>query len=246
MKINRAKLVQHLHRIACGGQIDEAVFTSAFKTVALSVDQLLLVLAPPVAKNKTLDKDPVGVAELGKLMKALAVLAGTGDETITVDIRLEKHRLVVDEEHRGLLRLMTAQPKVIGTHVEDAIVKKLLAKAPPVAGGIPLTRALVEGIRATFSLLKATDVELFVGPEGGMVRIGTEDSDIAEFKSDELKAPTEYSLLFGTHLVDVLGIVTNYNEALLCLGGPEKFISVEDGGYRYLLNPRGRSKDQAA
>lgn len=246
MKIKRDILIQHLQRIGCSGQITEAVFTGAFATTALTPDHLLLCIAPPLPKTRVLVKkgEAVGIAELGKLMKALGVLAGVGTEAVSVEIRLEGHRLVVDEEHRGILRLVTAAPKTIGTLVEEEVVDKIVAKAPKgVEAGVPLTRALVDGIRSTFALFKAEEIELTVGPKGGKIRVGGDNSDTAEFESAELKAPAEYSLLFGEHFVDVLSIITNYSEAMLYLSGPGKLILIDDGGYKYLLSPRSPGAD---
>ncbi len=246
MKIKRDILIQHLQRIACSGQITEAVFTGAFATMALTPDQLLLCIAPPLPKTRVLVKkgEAVGIAELSMFMKALGVLAGQGTEAVSVEIRLEDHRLVVDEGHRGVLHLLTAAPKTIGTMVEEDIVKKIVAKAPKGdSGGIPLTRALVDGIRGTFALLKAEEIELTVGPDGGKLRVGGDNTNDAEFASDTLKAPTEYTLLFGEHFVDVLSIITNYSEAMLYLSGPSKLILIDDGGYKYFLSPRSPGAD---
>ena len=246
MKIKRDILIQHLQRIACSGQITEAVFTGAFATTALTPDQLLLCIAPPLPKTRVLVKkgEEVGIAELGMFMKALGVLAGVGTEAVSVEIRLEEHRLVVDEEHRGMLRLLTAAPKTIGTRVDEDVAQKIVAKAPEGKdGGIPLTRALVDGIRGTFALLKAEEIELTVGPAGGTIRVGGDNANTAEFASDTLKAPTEYTLLFGEHFVDVLSVITNYSEAMLYLSGPGKIILIDDDGYKYFLNPRSPGAD---
>jgi hypothetical protein len=246
MKIDRESLVRHLQRIVCGNQVTEVVFSGAFETAALTPDNLLLVLAPSLAKTRPLFKDPVGVAELAKLVKALSVLAGSANEAAKVNVAVEKHRLVVDEGERGVLRLMTAEPRTIATSVEQETVDKLLAKAPALGkDGIPLTRQLVEGIRSTFSLFNATEVSLFVGPDGGKVRVGNTNSDLAEFESEQLKASKEYALLFGAHFVQVLGVITNYTEAMLYLGGPKSFVLIDDGGYKYLMSPQAKSEDAA-
>ncbi len=245
MKVNREKLVRHLQRISCGGQVGEAVFTGTFGTVALIPTHQLLVTAPSLPKTKVLFKkaEPAGIAELPKLMKALSVLAGTGNEAVDVVLEMDGFRLVVDEGERGKLRLMTAKPKTIATFVEEETVKALLAKAPEEKNGIALQRTLLDGIRNTFSLFKATEIELHVGPKGGKVRVGGDNADNAEFESDALKAEEEYILLFGEPLVDVLSVVTNFNEAMLYLGGPNNFILIDDGGYRYILNPNRKSAD---
>ncbi len=245
-KYKREMLLQHLTRVGCGGQITEAVFTGAFATTAITPDNLLLVIAPGLPKTNVIFKKDqrVGIAELPKLMRAINVIAGAGNESVNVNMTYEDHRLVLDEEERGVLRLITAQPKTIGTQVTDAVVKKLLAKIPKQDGkGIPLTRALVEGIRATFSLFKATEIELFVGPKGGKVRVGNDNADMAEFPSDDLKASKSYSLLFGQAIVDVMGIITDYSQAMLYLGGPDQFVVVADGGYQYILSPRAKGAD---
>jgi len=254
VKIKRDALTRHLNRVACGGQVSEAVFTGAFATTALTLDHLLLVNAPELPGTEGLP-GMVGVADLGKLIKGLAVLAGEGPEAIDVEIRVEEHRLVIDEGHRGVIHLLTAAPKTIGTRLEPETVQKLMAKAPELPpkakkkggapGVIPITQSLIVGVRNTFTLFKATEVELFVGPKGGKIRVGNDNSDIVEFASAELKAAAEYSLLFGEHFVDVFGVVTEFSEAFLLLGGPGEFIMIADGGYRYLLSPRSKGADAA-
>jgi len=246
MRIKREALIRHLQRIACGGQITDAVFTGAFKTDAMSPDHLLLVLAPGLPKTKALWKkgDSAGIPGLDRLIKALGVISGTGTESVNVEIRMENHRLVLDEEHRGLLRLITAAPKTIAAQVDAEVLKTLISKLPKLeANSIPLTRPLVEGIRATFSLFKAEEVELFVGPQGGKIQVGNSNADMAEFQSAELKAPTAYTLLFGEHFVSILGIVSNFDSAALYLTGPDKLTMVDDGGYRYILSPRSKGAD---
>lgn len=242
MKSHRAALVQHLEKIACGGQVTEAVFSEGFATQALTPDHLLLVLAPSLPGIEPLEEE-IGMADLGTIIKSFGMAAGEGNEAADVDLRVEDHRLVIDEEHRAVIKLMTASPKTIGTRVEDATVKKLMAKAPT-AKGISLTRGLIDGIKNTFSGFKVQEVELFVGPKGGMIRVGNENGHFAEFPSKALKAKEEYSLLFGEALVDVLAQVTDFSSAELRLGGPGNFIVVQDGDYQYLLSPKSRGADE--
>ncbi len=246
MKIKRDALIRHLQRIACGGQIPDAVFTGAFKTDAMSADHLLLVLAPGLPKTKVLWKkgEAGGIPNLERLIKAASVLSGAGNEAVEVDVTMEANRLVVNEEDRGLLRLLTAAPKTIGSRVEEDVRKSLMSKLPKAgADCIPLTRPLVEGITKTFSLFKAEEIELFVGPQGGKIQVGNANADTAEFASEELKATKKYSLLFGEHFVDILGIVTDFNAAVLHLTGPDKLIMIDDGGYKYILAPRNKGAD---
>ena len=244
MRVVREELKQHLDKVTCGGQIAEAVFTGAFAAQVMSLDQLLIVLAPPLERTEPLP-EAIGVPDLGKLVKALSVVAGPGSEGEFVEIGVKDHRLILDEEHRGKLRLLLAGINTIGTRIEDPTVKKL-TKQIPKGKGIPLTRAFIDGVRATFSLFKAVEVELFLGPRGGRVQVGSETSDIAVFESKELKSKKAYSLLFGKHFVDVLSVVTNYSEVRLLLGGPEGFAVIQDGEYQFILGPRTRGKEAAS
>lgn len=242
MKVLRAALVQHLEKITCGGQITEAVFSDAFGTRALTPDQLLLVVAPPLPDVEPLEEE-VGIADLAMVTRALGFIAGDGNESTDVNIRIEDHRLVIDEEYRGVQKLMTASPKTIGTRIEDANFDKLMSNAPE-EKGIPLTQALIDGIKNTFAGYKATAVELTVGPKGGKVRVGSENGHYAEFPSKQLKAKTGYTLLFAKHLVDVLAQVTDFGTAELRLGGPGKFILIKSGEYQYLLSPKKRAAEE--
>ena len=209
---------------------------------ALTPDKLLLVLAPPLPGAEPLDED-IGIADLGTVIKSFGFIAGEGNETVDVDLRIEGHRLIIDEDHRGVIKLMTASPKTIGTRVEASTVAKLKAKAPT-KQGVALTRALIEGIKNTFVGLRVEEVEQFVGPKGGKMRVGNENGHLAEFPSKALKDKEAYSLLFGKHLVDVLVEVTDYSTAEMSLGGPGNFVMIKDGEYLYLLSPRLRAVDE--
>lgn len=248
MKLDRARLAQHLGRIMCGDQITEAVFTGAFATAAITPDEQLLVIAPALAKTKTLGKDPVGIAELKTFGQALQALAGEGDEAVSVEITLDEdnHELTIDEAHRGLIVWPTAAPRTVGTKIDDAVVKKLL-DGVATEDALPLTRQLIEGITKTFKLFKATEIEITVGPSGGQIRVGGGNSKRSKFPYKELKAKKEHTLLFGAPLIAVLSVVTNYNEASLAFGGKEgkEHAFVRDGEYQYLVSSKARSKDEA-
>lgn len=241
MKIRRATLVGHLQKIMCGGQVTEAVFKDGFATQALTPNQLLVVIAPPLAKVEPLEEE-IGLADLATIVKAFGMASGEGNETIDVNVRVEDNRLVIDEEGRGLLRLMTASPRTIGTLIEDATVAKVKAKITA-KKGIPLTRSLIEGIKNTYSGFKAAEIELFVGPKGGRVQVGNENGHLAEFPSKDLKASETYSLLFGEAFVDVLTQITDYSTAELLLSGPGGLVLVKDGRYQFYLSPQTKSAD---
>lgn len=255
MKIKRDLLIRHLTRIMAGGQITEAVFDKAFATAAVTPDALLLVVAPPLPGMEDLP-GAVGLGDLMKFQRSLSVLAGEGPQTVDVELAIEDHRLIIDEGERGRISLLTAAPKTIGTRIEAETVAKLLAKAPsgpqPTAkrvpkkaapGIIPITQALVKGVRETFSLFKATEIELHIGPKGGRIRVGNENSDVVDFASLDLKAAEEYTLLFGEHVVDVLGIISDFSEAYILLGAEKEPTAIMDGGYRYIFSPKARPAD---
>jgi hypothetical protein len=242
VKIRRALLVQHLQKISCNGQVTEAVFSEGFATRAMTPDHLLAVLAPTLPEVEPLEEE-IGIADLATVIKSFGFIGGEGNESVDVNVRVENHRLVIDEEHRGVLRLMTASPKTIGTRIEKKTEAKLQA-ALPTGDGIALTRALIEGIQRTYTGFKAAEAELFVGPEGGRIQVGNANGHYAEFPSEDFTADQEYSLLFGEHLVDVLSGVTDFSSAVLRLGGPGKMILIQDGEYQYALSPRSRSADE--
>jgi len=245
MKLNREGLIKHLQRISCGGQVDEVVFHDGFATAALTQDHLLCVIAPSIPKSDHL-KEEIGVGRLGFFVKALGALSGVGNDAVEVSIKVEEHRIILNEDERGKQKLLTANPSTIGTRIDEETQEKLLAASPD-GDGIPLTRALVEGIQNTFALYKAEEVELHIGAKKGRYTVGNENSDVAEFPDKSLshggKKADDYSLLFGQHLIDVLGIISNYSEASLVLGGPDTMILIRDGDYKYILSPRSKGAD---
>lgn len=238
MRVDRSKLMGHLRRIGCEGQVTEVVFRGAFGCAAITDDHLLLVIAPPLDGTEDIfPESGVGLSDLSKFAKALQAISNPSAEETWVEMEMEKHRLVIDERPRGVLRILTAAPKTIGTRVDEKTAEGVLAKAPT-TGGIPLTRQLIEGIRTTFGLFKVTEVEVFLGPDGGKLRVGNDNSDVAEFESEDLKSDEPYSLLFGPHLVSVLSVVQDYANAVLRLGGPKQPSVIEDGTYKYVLSPK--------
>jgi hypothetical protein len=241
MKLNRSAFTQHLQRISCGGRVTEAAFSSGFATTALTEDHLLCVIAPSLPKAEPLPAE-IGVADLSRLIKGVGLLAGAGNEGTEVVLDVEDFRLVIHEEHRGELLFLTAAPTTIGTRVADETRDKLLANAPS-EDGISLSKAAVEGIQKAFSWAGAEEVELQIGKKSSQVVVGNENSHMGKVPLPDLKSKTEFTLLFGEHFIDVLGVITNYSDAKLFLGGPKAFAVVHDGEYRYLLSPRTRGAE---
>lgn len=244
MNIDRAAFAQHLRKISCGGKINEVVFHEGFATAALTEDQQLLVIAPSLPKMEPL-AEPTGVSGLDILIKGLGILSGSGEEQDAVDIQMEDHRLVVNEGYRGELRLMTAAPKTIGTRVDPKISEKIQdkAEAQDHLVEIPLTHALVHFAQSMFNLMKAEEVELVFNPDGSKIRVGNQNTHMAEYDLQGVDTDQEYTLLFGDHLIAVLGNITNFSEASITSGGPKNFIGIKDGTYRYILSPRVRGAD---
>lgn len=243
MKVTRAALRSHLDKIICGGQVNEAVFSDGFGVQALTPDLLLLILAPSIPGAESMKKE-IGISDLPRLRRALGFVPAEeeGDED-TVELQLEDNRLVIEESGRGTLKIQTARPKTISTRPGADTVEKLMAQAPT-GKGIRLTRSLIDGIRNTWAGFDVQEVEVFVGPKGGMVRVGnSEVGDFGEFPSKDLKAKQKYSLLFGAHFVNALEQVTD-EKAELLLAGPGKFVIIKDGDYRFLLSPRVRGADE--
>lgn len=246
MKLNRAKFVQHLERIKCAGQVKDAIFTEDFAVSAITPDQLLLVDAPGAPGAQPLSED-IGVGDLDKLIKALKLFPGEGNTGIEVEVYVKDNRLVIDDGARGIQKLILAATKTIGTKIDPDVVGKLFKAATPAEGGASanLTRRTLEGVASVFSLYKAEEVEIQVGKEGCVIRVGTSNTDQAEFPLDMPPTLPGYTLLFGKQLVDVFSIITDFSAAKVYFGGPGRPIVIEDGEYTYLLSPRARSADDA-
>lgn len=242
MKITRSKFAQHLTRLACNKQVTEVVFCNGFAADALTPDQLLLVSVPDLAGAEPLEGE-IGVADLELLSRAARMLQGEGNTGVEVDVYVEGGRLVIDDGPRGVQRLVLAAPKTIATRIEAATVAKLF-DAVPDGLSVDLARSTLEGVRDAFTLYKAEEVELQVGPAGVKIIVGTERSHRAEFPVSDTASMQSFSLLFGKHLVDVFGIVTDFSSAKMRVGGPGKAILIEDGEYCYMLSPRSRSADE--
>lgn len=242
MQIDRKDLELHLNRISCRGQIKEAVFSGAFATTAITPDMLLLVIAPGLDGVDDLPQE-IGLADLEKLRTACRLFTDAGEEVgAAADVSIVDNNLVIQNQ-RGRSRLVTAAAKTIATRVSPDTVKALQEQVGDLS--IPLTRETIEDVRDAFAGLKAEEIELSVGPDGGQIRIGGPNSDQAELPLPDLKSPEEYALTFSGHLIDVLTTVTD-EDATLLLAGPGKLITIRDGDYNYMLSPRAPSADNKA
>ena len=242
MKVTRSKFIQHIERLACGGQVKEAVFTDGFAAASLSPDQLLLVSVPPLDGAEPL-ADEIGVADLSLLSKAVKLLQGEGNLGVEADLYVQDNRLVIDDASRGVQRLILAAPKTISTRIEAKTVEKLF-DAVPEGLTVDLTKGALEGVVNAFGLYKAEEVELQVGPEGIKIVVGTERSHRAEFQLSDEPSMQSFKILFGKHLVDVFNIITDFSSAKMTVGGPGKPVLIADGDYCYMLSPRSRSADE--
>lgn len=242
MRINRSKFVQHLERLSCAGQCTEAVFSGRFRSTAITPDHLLLVDVPEFEGAQALEQE-VGVVDLGRLIAALGLGAGKGNEGIDVDVYFEDHRLVLDDAPQIVQRLVTSAPKTIATRIEAESVKKLFATVKD-ASFVPLSQTVLEKVVRAYSLYKAEQVQILVGPEGVDAVVGEAHTHQTRSRLiDSGEGDEEYCLLFGRHLIDVFSIITDYSSAALGIVGPEKPVLVADGEYRYILSPRKASSD---
>lgn len=240
-RILREKFVNHLQRIACGGMIKEVIFKGAFAADALTADHMLLVVAPDLDDVEELEGN-VGIGDIKKLIAALGFIGGDGDEAADVDVSMQNGRLTIDESTRNArVLLVTANPKTIATRVEEATVAKLLDKIEQAdAGTVTLGVDLIDDVRRVFSGLKADTVKLITGPNGGFLKVGTENSDAAEFFSPALTSAQPYTLNFGEHLIQVFGIVSG--DVVLRLPGPNsQTIAIEDEGFTYLISAKAQA-----
>jgi hypothetical protein len=234
VRVNRGELLRHLRRVSCRGRVKEVVFLDALATKAMTPDYLLLVLAPGLGGEEPLTGE-MGVTELDTLIRACTMLAdGPDAEGDEVELMLRDNRLVLEEPRGGRIKWLTAAPRTIATRVDQSIVDKLTANIGTIV--VPLTPELVNDVRATFSGLKAEEVEVIVGPEGGMIRVGDEHRHAAELPVPALRADTGFSFTFGEHLIDALSSVVDA-AAVLYLNGPKLAVVVQDGDYHYFVSP---------
>lgn len=242
MKINRAKFIRHLERLSCSGQCTEVVFNGAFAARALTPDHRLLITAPGLDDVEQLDKE-IGVADLGLLTKALKLLPGEGNTGVEVDVYVEDNRLVIDDGARGVQRLLIAAPKTIATRVEAETAEMITAAVGDGVMTVPLTKGLLDGVSAAFSLYKAAEVEIHVTPKSSKIVVGTEKTHRAEFEMSSKKSREEFVLLYGQHLVDAFRVITDFSTAEIVFGGDARPILINDGEFSYLLGPSSRSAD---
>lgn len=242
MNLRREDLIQHLKRINCAGKVKQAIFSGAFEAQALTPDHLLLIKAPGldgVEEGEGLEA-PIGVADLDLFIKSLSMIPGSEDD-VGCDVSVENHRLVIDEPGRGSVRLLTAQPRTIETRVEDTVVTSLLEGIGDIV--VPLSFGFISGVQRAFDGLKATDIEMVLGPSGGSIRVGDEASHMAQFPLAELTSGTPVKLNFGEHFISVLKTVDA--EAVMYIPiEPNKPIIVQDGDYFYMLSPRSYGADK--
>lgn len=239
-RILRETLINHLKRISVGGQVKEVVFNGAFGAAALLPNHLLLVVAPDIADMEPLDGE-VGVGDIKKLINSLGFIGGDGDQNADVDITVENNRLVIDESARNArIKLITANPKTISTRVNDETVDKLLDRIDQAdAGSVALGVDLLDDVKAAYVGLKASVVKIIVGPNGGFIRVGTENEDGAEFFSTALVAPKERALNFGEELIKVFETVSG-DVVMRLPGETSQTIAIDDEGFTYLLSAKAQ------
>lgn len=244
MRVNRTKFIQHLNRLECAGQCTEVVFRDGFAAQALTADHLLLIKVPSLEGTEPLPRE-IGVTNIDILRKALRLTPGEGNTGVEVDVHVKDNRLVIDDRARGGAEqfLVIATPKTIQTVIEPENADQLFANALGIAS-VTLTRSILEGVCSAFSLYKAEEIAIEIGPKGGKICVGSKKTNRAEFPLDDARSREEFVLLFGKHLVDVFSIVTDYSSATMQCGGPEQPVVIIDGEYRYLLSPRRRSADE--
>jgi hypothetical protein len=242
MNLRREDLIEHLKRITCSGKVKQAIFSGAFSAQALTPDHLLLVKAPGLdgVEDEDALEAPIGVADMDLFIKSLSMIPGSEDD-VGCDVSVENHRLVINEPGRGSVRLLTAQPRTIETRVEDAVVESLLGDIGDIV--VPLSFGLLSGVQRAFEGLKATDVEMVLGPSGGSIRVGDEASHMAQFPLAELTSGTPLKLNFGEHFISVLKTV-NPDAVMYIPIESNKPIIVQDGDYYYMLSPRSFGADK--
>ena len=98
MLIDREKLIKHLNRIYCNGQIGELVLQPDFGARAITVDQTLLVVAPELEGVEPLSAE-VGVMDLKLLIRSLD---GLGSDDPQVSLEFTGNRILIKIDCRDI------------------------------------------------------------------------------------------------------------------------------------------------
>lgn len=237
MLLDKRKLTDHLSRILCGGQIKEAVMHGAFECHAITVNTQLLVIVPPLPKAETLPEE-VGILDLDLVNRLISTLSGDGGE---VGLEIKGNRLLAEQRHGGKIKMVTAAPSTISTRIGADKVTGAMALFEREGKKVPLNQSTVQGVLETSRLLKATQINLTVGPEGStfVVGQGNEHSHTAEFALGQLKADVTYELPIDANiLTDVFSGVSDFTQAELVVTGPDSLVMVQEGGYKYVISPQ--------
>lgn len=238
MLIDKDRIVGHLKKLRCNGQIQEAIVVGAFSSAAVSASQELIVIVPGLDKVEPLSSEPVGVVDLELFIRALGSLSGDKGD---IGIVFENNRIRAEQRHGGKMSFAVASPTTIGTRISAETQVQAVAfieKGVEVA----LDQTTVNGVLETAKLLKAEEIQINVRVAGGNIFVGAEVSHNATFEVAKLVpvvGTPDYTLhINAAILLAVFEQITDYTQAKLILTGPDSMVAVREGGYIYIISPK--------
>lgn len=234
MKLDRTNLIDHLSRISCEEEITEVVLNADLSVAAMTPDQAFFVSAPKWSKKPILP-EALGVISLTTLLKALNKLVASDK----VEFTYEENRLIIEEGvHR--LRLMVADPDVIGTRVDEDNAKMIVDTIHQ-GESFDIPKEIAHGILDIQDLLNAMELTLIVTPEGSKIWVGPETGHNDVISWDGLKGDGEYKLILQANaMVAALKQIKDYDTVQFVLTGEDSSVAIVDNDdFVYVLSPTG-------
>lgn len=230
MKIAREALISHLRRIHCEGLLPDIVLSGQFQGVGISVDRLVLVTVGPLDKAEPLPGE-TGITNLGMLLKVLDSMI---DDEVSFSI---EGQFIVIGAHDRTFKLVTSNPRSIGTKVSDETKDKISSLVPSTAEWHALEHRFVEGTLKASGILRAEAVTFEVRSLGALLRVGDPRMNVADFELPDYKSAAGYDLsVASSHIVPVFKQLSDFTKAQMALTGPDSVVAIREGGYTYYVS----------
>mgnify|MGYP006275687509 CR=1 FL=1 len=243
MLIQRKALLRHLNRIYCGGLFPEVVLENRFACKAITTDHTFMVVAEGLEGAEPLPA-PIGILNLDLLIRSLRVFGE--DDKDDVAVVFEDNRLVLSEEKRGTLRLLTADPKTISTGMAEGTAERVVGTVDK-KKGYSLPQSMVEAILKSSTLLKADTITIHRTKHKTTFSVGESASDHAEITLPRAKLPKaeskeDYDVVMAADpFTSALQQMDDFTAAEIAFTGRDSMVSVWDDKVTYYQSPQERA-----
>jgi len=238
MLFNRDALISCIRHVHAGGLVEEAVFRDHFEVRALTRPGTLLVMADGLPDTEPLPH-PVGLGDLGRLLRALETMTTSDEAHIVLSFDTEAARLTMGSMYGGAVYMNTLLPETISTQVLSDTVDWIWSLVEG-AASVPLTPTFIHAVLRSIPVVDAAVVTICVRPSRSWVVVGSESRahhrfpfPFAQLAVVEPFDVTLEAQLFAT----VLKQVTDFTESELIVSGPDGYLAIKEGVYRYVISP---------